>query len=350
MPSKHVFYFDFLTNPRAFEETLTRDGGIELTRLDLSMPDAEIEPVFQRANGYQIRGNWRDVPDEYRGHSALIARCPNLLAISTGGAGYDTIHVEDCTDAGVLVVNQAGMNAEAVSEHAVGMMLSLTKKIAQVNQALRRNRDWVRRDFMNNDIFGKTLGIVGLGQIGARTAEICKTAFGMNVLAVHPRLTVEEATRRGADLVEFDELLERSDFVLVACGLNDETRGMFGADAFAKMKETAYFITIGRGGIHDETALAKALSKGQLAGAGLDVWIEEPPPLDHPLLEFDNVFASPHIAAITPESALKGMTAAAEQWRTILSGGRPPRLANPDVWPAYKERYERIMGVPVTDY
>ncbi len=349
MPKKHVFYFDFLTDPQAFEDTLTRDGDIELTRLEQTMPDAEIDAVLQRATGYQIRGNWRDVRDAYRGHSALIERCPNLLAMSTGGAGYDTIHVEDCTEAGVLVVNQAGMNAEAVSEHAVGMMLSLTKKIAQVNQALRRDRDWVRRDFMNNDIFGKTLGIVGLGQIGARVSEICRVAFGMKVLAAHPRLTSEQAAERGAELVRFDDLLERSDFILVACGLNDETRGMFGAAAFEKMKETAYFITIGRGGIHDEAALATALSEGQLAGAGLDVWIEEPPPLDHPLLKFDNVFASPHIAAITPESALKGMTAAAEQWRTILSGGRPPRLANPQVWPVYKERFKRIMGRAVTD-
>ena len=349
MPKKHVFYFDFLTDPQAFEDTLTRDGDIELTRLEQTMPDAEIDAVLQRATGYQIRGNWRDVRDAYRGHSALIERCPNLLAMSTGGAGYDTIHVADCTEAGVLVVNQAGMNAEAVSEHAVGMMLSLTKKIAQVNQALRRDRNWVRRDFMNNDIFGKTLGIVGLGQIGARVSEICRVAFGMKVLAAHPRLTSEQAAERGAELVRFDDLLERSDFSLVACGLNDETRGMFGAAAFEKMKETAYFITIGRGGIHDEAALATALSEGQLAGAGLDVWIEEPPPLDHPLLKFDNVFASPHIAAITPESALKGMTAAAEQWRTILSGGRPPRLANPQVWPVYKERFKRIMGRAVTD-
>lgn len=346
MSKKRIFYFDFLTNPEAFERTLTQDGDIELVRLERETPESEIEDVLKTAHGYQIRGNWRDVPDAYRGHAALIERCPNLLAISTGGAGYDTIHVDECTEAGVLAVNQAGQNAEAVSEHAVGMMLSLTKKIAQVNQALRRDRDWVRRDFTNNDIHGKTLGIVGLGQIGARVAEICRLAFGMPALAVHPRIDAAEAKRRGAELVGFDELLERSDFVLVACGLNDETRGMFGREAFAKMKPTAYFITIGRGGIHDEAALAEALEAGELAGAGLDVWIEEPPPLDHPLLKFDNVFASPHIAAITPESALKSMTAAAEQWRTILAGGRPPRLANPEAWPAYRERYERIMGRP----
>jgi D-3-phosphoglycerate dehydrogenase len=349
MSDKRVFYFDFLTNPTAFEETLTQDGDIALTRLDQTMPAGEIDKVLQEAHGYQIRGNWRDVLDQYRGHSALIARCPNLLAISTGGAGYDTIHVDDCTEAGVLAVNQAGMNAEAVAEHAVGMMLCLTKKIAQVNQALRRDRDWVRRDYMNNDIFGKTLGVVGLGQIGTRVAEICKAAFSMKVIAYHPRLTPEEGARRGAELVSFDDVLEQSDFVLVACGLNDETRGLFGAEAFARMKQAAYFVTIGRGGIHDEDALASALTANELAGAGLDVWMEEPPPLGHPLLDFDNVLASPHIAAITPESALKGMTAAAEQWQMILSGRRPPRLVNHEVWPVYAERFRRIMGTDVVD-
>lgn len=349
MLKKHLFYFDFLNNPEAFQRALAQDKDIVLTRLDYSKPESEIEETLRIAHGYQIRGNWRDVPDQYRGHKALIERCPNLLAISTGGAGYDTIHVDDCTQAGVLAVNQAGMNAEAVAEHAVGMMLCLTKKIAQVNQALRRDRDWVRRDYMNNDIFGKTLGIVGLGQIGARVAEMCKLAFGMEIIAYHPRITAEEGARRGAQLVSFDELLVQADFVLVSCGLNDETRGMFSTDAFARMKPTAYFVTIGRGGIHDEEALANALTENELAGAGLDVWMEEPPPLGHPLLEFDNVLASPHIAAITPESALKGMTGAGEQWRTILSGQRPPRLINSDVWPAYRERFERIMGFPAAD-
>ena len=200
MAKKRIFYFSFLTNPEAFERTLTQDGDIELVRLEHSMPEREIEDVLKSAYGYQIRGNWRDVPDAYRGHTGLIERCPNLLAISTGGAGYDTIHVDECTAAGVLAVNQAGQNAEAVSEHAVGMMLSLTKKIAQVNQALRRDRNWVRRDYTNNDIYGKTLGIVGLGQIGTRVAEICRLAFGMEALAVHPRIDAAEAKRRGAEL------------------------------------------------------------------------------------------------------------------------------------------------------
>jgi len=344
---KRIFYFDMLSNPALFESILTRDGDTVLTRLEHSMPEADIKDVMRQTHGYQIRGNWRDVPDRYLGNREFIEQCPNLLAISTGGAGYDTIDVDDCTRAGVLAVNQAGMNAEGVAEHAVGMMLCLTKQIAQVNQALRRDRNWVRRDYMNHDIFGKTLGIVGLGEIGKRAASMCRAAFGMDIIACHPRLTPEEGLARGARLVGFEELLEQSDFVLVSCGLNDETRGMFGQEAFARMKPGAFFITVGRGGIHDEEALARALANEELAGAGLDVWMEEPPPLDHPLLKFDNVLASPHIAAITPESAQSAMTGAAEQWRAILAGQRPPRLINPEVWPAYAERFERVMGRPL---
>ena len=197
---------------------------------------------------------------------------------------------------------------------------------------------------LNNDIFGKTLGVVGLGQIGTRVAEICSTAFRMEVLATHPRITADQAAERHARLVELPELLEKADFVLVACGLSDETRGMFGAAEFAAMKQSAYFITIGRGGIHDEDALAKALTASELAGAGLDVWMQEPPPIDHPLLKFENVLASPHIAAVTDESAQKAMTGAAEQWREILAGQVPTRFINPRVWPDYAKRFEAIMG------
>lgn len=124
----------------------------------------------------------------------------------TGGAGYDATNVEDCTEAGILVANQAGLNAEAVAEHALAMMLCLTKQIAQVNMALRRDPALDRLAFRSSDIFGKTLGVIGLGHIGTRVAEICATAFGMNVLAVHPRLTDEQAERRYARLVGLPKL------------------------------------------------------------------------------------------------------------------------------------------------
>lgn len=341
---KRVAYFERMSNVDLFSQTLTQDGDITLTRVDRDMPDAELMPIMSTTHGYQTRGGGRGIPPKFQIDKDFIAMCPNLLAVCTGGAGYDVINVADCTEAGVVVANQAGLNAEAVAEHAVAMMLSLTKNLAVMDKIMRRVPDMDRFAYRAHDMFGKTLGVVGLGQIGARAAEICKAGFSMDVLAVHPRLTPEQAAERHARLVELPELLEKADFVLVACGLNDETRGMFGTEEFAAMKPTAFFVTIGRGGIHDEDALAQALAGQHIAGAGLDVWIQEPPPLDHPLLKFDNVIASPHAAALTHESARKAMTGSAMQWRQILNCELPPRLINKEVWPKFQARYKEVMS------
>ncbi len=346
---KYVTYFERLLDPDLFERILTQDGDIELSRVHRDMPESEIKAALSNIYGYHTRGGSQLVPERFRIDRDFIADCPKLLTVCTGGAGYDAINVDDCTDAGILVANQAGLNAEAVAEHAVAMMLCLTKQIAQVNMAMRRDPELDRFAFRNSDIFGKTVGIVGLGQIGMRVAEICKTAFNMEIIATHPRLTPAQAEGRGARLVDLPDLLEAADFVLVSCGLSDETRGMFGMAEFQRMKPNAYFITIGRGGIHDEDALAQALEAGELAGAGLDVWMQEPPPVDHPLLKFENVLASPHIAAVTDESARKAMTGAAEQWRQIFKGEFPPRCVNPAVWPKFAERFESVMGFPVQE-
>lgn len=346
---KQICYFERVLDPELFERLLTEDGQIALSRIHRDMPAQEIANALRNVHGYHTRGGTQLVPERFHVTREFLADCPNLLAVCTGGAGYDVINVRDCTEAGIVVANQAGLNAEAVAEHALAMMLSLTKQLAQVNMALRRDPALDRFAYRGSDMFGKTLGIVGLGHIGARVAEICAKGFGMTVLATHPRLSVEEAERRHARLVDFPELLDSSDFVLVACGLSDETRGMFGAAEFRQMKRTAYFITIGRGGIHGEEALADALQSEEIAGAGLDVWMQEPPPIDHPLLRYDNVLASPHIAAVTHESARNAIGGAALQWRDILNGKRPTRLVNAAVWPKYAERFEAIMGYPVED-
>jgi D-3-phosphoglycerate dehydrogenase len=141
-----------------------------------------------------------------------------------------------------------------------------------------------------------------------------------------------------------DDLLGQADYVLINCPHTAETRGMIGARQFALMQPHAYFITTARGGIHDEAALEAALRAKRIAGAGLDVWEDEPPPTDHPLLGFDNVLVSPHIAGITQQSRRNIAQIAAEQLLGVLDGKRPPRLLNPQVWPAYCARFERIMG------
>jgi D-3-phosphoglycerate dehydrogenase len=138
--------------------------------------------------------------------------------------------------------------------------------------------------------------------------------------------------------------MRQSDYVSVHCPRTTESYGMLGAAQFAAMKPSAYFINTARGGIHDEMALAEALRNGQLAGAGLDVFLQEPPPLDHPLLAMDNVIVSPHNAGMTDESILEMVTATAHQWIGLFGGRVPPRLVNPEAWPLYASRFTEIVG------
>ena len=165
---------------------------------------------------------------------------PNLLVVSTSGAGFDTVNVKDCTDAGVLVVNQSGGNAEAVAAHVLAMMLTLSKQIIQTDHALRRGTMHDRTAFTGNDVHGRTIGIVGLGNVGRRVAELCRGLFGMRVIACDPYLDEQTIAARGAVKVTLDGLLRRADFVSINCPLDEDTRGMIGgprirADAAARL-------------------------------------------------------------------------------------------------------------------
>jgi D-3-phosphoglycerate dehydrogenase len=201
-----------------------------------------------------------------------------------------------------------------------------------------------RNDFMGHDAIGRTIGIIGLGNVGTRVAELCRLLFRMRVLAYDPYLTAEQVAARGAEKMELGALLAQADFVSLNCPRNRETLGLMGAAQFAAMRPNAYFITTARGGIHDEAALADALRERRLAGAGLDVWAHEPPAHDHPLMGFDTVILSPHTAGVTVEARVNMATIAAEQLLGVLDGRRPPRLLNPEAWPAFAARFERILG------
>jgi D-3-phosphoglycerate dehydrogenase len=196
---------------------------------------------------------------------------------------------------------------------------------------------------MGFDLMGRTLGVVGIGHAGGRVAQLAQ-AFGMTVLATDPFVEPAEIVRRGAQPVDLSTLLQRADVVSLHCPLDDRTRGMMGAGEFAAMKAGALFITTARGHIHDEAALEQALRNGHLGGAGLDVWSLEPPPADHPLLRLDNVLASHHSAGVTVDSRRQMATMAASQILQTLGGARPPRLVNPEVWPAYARRFEALLG------
>jgi D-3-phosphoglycerate dehydrogenase len=323
------------------------DSDIETVELDLQDAPEHNWAVLRSAHGYQVatRTDVAAVPDgaQWLAGRGLIARCEQLLAVCSAGAGYDVIDVEACTRAGVAVCNNSGPGAEAVAEHALGFMLDLAKKITAADRVLRAGPMRDRLTLRGSQLHGKTLGVIGLGAIGSRLVELC-APFGMEVLAFDPYVDDVSAHARGVRIVPLAELLERSDFVQVTCPLTDETRGLIGGAQFAAMKPTAYFITTARGPVHDEAALLDALVSGTIAGAGLDVFHDEPPRHDNPLLHLDNVVATPHTAGITVEAARDIAIATATQWQTIFDGGMPPRLLNPDVWPRYCARFADIFG------
>ena len=335
-------YFGAWVDPIALQ-VLDGVDDLDLVRLDYEDPPATNWAEMGRAHGYQVRPR-SELREPWFGSAELLARCPHMLALSSTGAGYDYIDVDACTAAGVIVCNQGGTNREAVAEHALGLMLALSKRIHQGDRALRRGGAVDRFALQGNDLLGKTVGIVGLGSIGSRLAELCGALFDMRVLAFDPYLTDTEIRNRGALASDRENLLRQADFVSVHCPLTRETTNMFGAAEFAMMRPTAYFVTTARGGVHDETALAEALRAGRLAGAGVDVFLHEPPPADHPLLQLDTVIATPHNAGVTQEALREMAAEAARQWLTIFSGRVPSRLVNPEAWPVYSRRFENLLG------
>lgn len=345
MPTKPkvVVRFNQWYDP-AMAERFSREPDIELRTVEREgSDDTEAWAALSVAHAFQVSSAKDELPRRWFVTEELLARCPNLLCVSSNGAGYDTVDVAACTARGVLVVNQAGGNAQSVAEHAIGLMLDVTRGITLNDRLLRRERGFSREDIMGREMSSKVVGLVGIGHIGTRVARLAR-AFDMTVLAVDPYLTEEEIERRGAQPVSFEQLLERSDFVSLHCPRDKETMKMMDAQAFQRMKKGSVFVTTARGGIHDEAALLDALATGHLMGAGLDVWEKEPPPLDHPLLKLENVVATYHTAGVTNEARRNMATFAAEQIVGILKGGKPPRLINAQAWPAYVKRFEKVMG------
>jgi D-3-phosphoglycerate dehydrogenase len=341
--NKRVFYVKYLAH-EIYADILRARPDVRLDRLENESTDEIAAPILAAAHVYQIGAARDELAPHFHAGRDLLRRAPNLLIVSSNGAGFDPVDVEACTEAGVAVVNQSGGNANSVAEHALGMLLTLSKRILEADRALRRDPNVNRNALMGTEVQGKTIGIVGLGNVGRRIAELCKGLLRMNVLAYDPYLSATEMAARGGEKVELDELMRRSDYVSISCPLTKDNRNMIGARQFALMQKHAYFITTARGFIHDEAALADALRNKQIAGAGLDVWAKEPPPSDHPLLQFDNVLASPHTAGVTKEARENMGRIAAEQVLDALDGKRPPRIINPEVWPSYVKRFEKAFG------
>jgi D-3-phosphoglycerate dehydrogenase len=263
---------------------------------------------------------------------SLMAACAKLRVVGRHGAGLDTIDIPAATRLGVAVVHAPGANAQSVAEHALMLMLVCAKRTMLVDRATRKG-DWSARRGGNVELAGKTLGIVGVGNVGRKVAKL-GAALGMRVLAYDKYLADEEVRRRGAEPVEsLEALLPRVDVLTCHTPLTDETRAMINPATLALMKRGAILVNTSRGPVHDERAVFEALAKGQLGAAGLDVFEEEPSPVDNPIFGLPNVVCSQHVAGVTVEATRAiGMQVAAEMLR-VLRGERPEVLVNPSVWP-----------------
>jgi len=343
---KTVVKFNFWQD-RSMADRFAGEPDIDFLTCDVAGPDALSWAMLERADVYHISSTKDELPRQWWAEAPLLARCPKLLCISATGAGYDTVDVGACTDAGVLVVNQSGANAVAVAEHTLGLMIDLNKKISLSDRLLRRERGFSREALMGRELGGRVLGLIGLGHVGHRVARLA-AAFGMTVLAHDPWLDAGEIRARQAEPATLDALLATADIVSVHCPRDRDTLRLMNAQRFAQMKPGALFLNTARGGIHDEAALFDALSSGHLAGAGLDVWDIEPPTLDHPLLMLDQVVATYHTAGVTVEARRCMAAFAADQIVSLLRGELPPRLINPEAWPIYSQRFAALMGHSVT--
>jgi len=248
--------------------------------------------------------------------AAVLANPGKLKIIGRAGVGVDNIDVKAATDKGILVINTPQGNAAAAAELAIGLMFALARKIPQAAESMRQGV-WEKKKFMGAEIAGKTLGVVGLGNIGRNAAER-GVGLKMNVIGYDP--FPPKTLPAGVKLVSLDEVIAKSDFVTLHVPLTDGTKNLFNADTFGKMKKGAYLINCARGGIVDENAVLAALQSGQLAGAALDVFGKEPPE-PSPLFQHESLIASPHLGASTREAQEKVAIELAEVFIGFLKDG-----------------------------
>lgn len=292
-------------------------------------PDFEIRTVDGTDRAALLEGlrdaNAMLIRSATRVDAEAIAAAPRLQVVARAGVGLDNVDLKAATTAGVMVVNAPTSNIVSAAELTVGHILSLARHIPHASAALAGG-EWKRSLYTGTELFEKTVGIIGLGRIGALiTARM--QAFGTRVVAYDPYVTAQRAQQLGVTLLDLDELLRQSDFVTIHMPKTPETTGMIGAEQLRTMKPTARIVNVARGGLIDEDALHDALVDGVIAGAGLDVFVQEPP-AGSPLLGLPNVVVTPHLGASTDEAQEKAGVAVARSVRLALSGELVPDAVN----------------------
>jgi D-3-phosphoglycerate dehydrogenase / 2-oxoglutarate reductase len=254
-----------------------------------------------------------------------LAAGSNLKVVARAGVGLDNVDVPSATSAGVMVVNAPTSNVVSAAELAIGHLLALARYIPDANASAKAG-EWKRSRFTGVELFEKTIGIVGLGRIGTLVAQRL-AGFGATLIAYDPYVTPARAQQLGIALVSLDELVEQSDFITIHIPKTAETTGLIGAEEFAKAKPSLRIVNASRGGIIDEDALYAALKSKRIAGAGLDVFVSEPP-TGSPLLELDNIILTPHLGASTDEAQEKAGVSVARSVRLALDGELVPDAVN----------------------
>jgi D-3-phosphoglycerate dehydrogenase len=263
----------------------------------------------------------------------IINMAPNLKILAKHGVGYDNVDVPAATKRKIPVVVTPYANSTTVAGFAVSSMLALAKKLFPTNAVLKDGTYTGNKQVTGNDIWGKTIGVIGIGRIGAEVTRMCRLAFHMKVLAYDPFVTNAWAQAVGAKLVEtLDELLKASDFVSVHCPLTTQTNDLIGEKELKTMKDSAYLVNTARGGIVNEPALLAALDAGWIQGAALDVLEVEPPSQDNELLNHEKVILTPHTAANTDEAMSRMAVMAAEEILKVLDGEKPLNVINPEIY------------------
>jgi D-3-phosphoglycerate dehydrogenase len=291
--------------------------------------------VFKNAEGFEVDVRIGLKPDELMGicgeydgwvirsgtkiTAELIAAAKNLKVIGRAGVGYENIDADAATKRGIVVMNTPGGNNVTTGEHTVALMMALARHIPQAVASLKNGR-WERNRFVGVELWNKTIGVVGLGNVGRIVAERA-AGLRMKVIGYDPFIAAENIARMGVEPGTLDEIFTKSDFITVHVPLTSETQGLINRAAIEKMKPGVRIINCARGGIVDEHDLAEAIQSGKVAGAALDVYVDEPPPVDHPLLKLEQVITTPHLGASTDEAQLNVAIAVAEQMVDFLTEG-----------------------------
>ena len=285
----------------------------------VGMSKEELISCIEQYHGLTVRSTTKVTAD-------VLAAATNLKVIGRAGIGVDNIDVDTASKRDILVMNTPTGNRIATAEHTLALMLALCRQLPQADASLRASR-WEKSKFMGVELYAKTLGIIGLGNVGSAVAERAK-GLGMRVLAYDPHIVKERAQDLGVEPVQLSQLLTESDFISIHTPLTPETQAMIGKKEIEAAKPGVRIINCARGGLVDETALVEALQSGRVAGAALDVYETEPLPPDHPLLKLDNVVLTPHLGAATAEAQQNVALDVARQMVDFLVEGKVVNAVN----------------------